>query len=281
MSRGMLRFLSAGQDAGSAHVTLLGVPFDGTSSFRPGSRFGPQSIRMWSDVLESYSPAMDMDLEEMVLCDMGDLKIPSAHWNQVETAVRTAVSRILESCSVPLLLGGEHSISLPAIAACLATHPDMMVLQLDAHMDLRDEYQGLRHSHAAVMRRVVELVGPDRLTQLGIRSGTREEWRWARDAGTLAQDLDQALKRAAGRPVYLTVDLDVLDTSVMPETGTPEPGGMTFTELQEVLAALKGRPLAGADVVEYCPAPGAGGPSGAVAAKVVREVALLGRAGSD
>ena len=269
------RFLAAAGTIDEADVVLLGVPFDGTACFRPGARFGPQGIRFWSDVLETYSRPFDADLEDLKLADAGDLQVLSADWQGASDKIHGAVNEILNRGAVPILMGGEHLVTLPAVQACAVRFPDLVLLHMDAHMDLRDDYEGLRLSHATVMRRVMETVVPDSLIQFGIRSGTREEWALSEEKNTLLDDLDKLPEIVGSRPLYLSVDLDVLDPSVMPETGAPEPGGLSFTQLHEALLACRGLNLVAGDVVEYCPLSGTGGPSGAVAAKVVRELIFL------
>ena len=172
-------------------------------------------------------------------------------------------------------MGGEHLITLPAVEAIAAAFPGLVVVQMDAHMDLRDDYEGVRLSHATVMRRVMEKVGSDKLLQYGIRSGTREEWALSEENDTLVSDPETLPDIIGDRPVYLSIDLDVLDPSIMPETGTPEPGGISFSQLHKAILACRGLNIVAGDVVEYCPIPGWGGPSGAVAAKVVRELIFL------
>ncbi|UCG37924.1 MAG: agmatinase [bacterium] len=270
-----LRFLGAGSRDGHPDVVLFGVPFDATASFRPGARFGPAAIRIWSDVLETYSPAFDADLEDVHLVDSGDLQIPVTGFEQLSGEVRRKVKEVLRSGGRPLMMGGEHLVTLPAVEECLEMYADLKVLQLDAHLDRREEYQGVIFSHATVMKRIRDRLGKGRLLQFGVRSGTREEWEEAREEGAVVHDPGRLRASLGEGPVYLSVDLDVLDPSVMPETGTPEPGGLTFEQLQEVLLSLRGMNIIGADVVEYCPPPAGGGPSGAVAAKVVREMVLL------
>ena len=272
---GLLRYLAAESALPEADIVIAGVPFDGTSSFRPGSHFAPNAIRQWSEVLETYSPEMDSDLEELRLADVGDLPVRGTDWDTLSEEVGQAVGGIVGSGKAPLLLGGEHLISLPAVEACLGRYPELAVIHMDAHMDLRDRYDGRLHSHATVMKRVLDLVGPARLRQFGIRSGTREEWALSRRHGTLVRDPGELGKVFSSRPVYLSVDLDVLDPSVMPETGTPEPGGLSFNRLHRALDACRGLHVVAADVVEYCPPAGGGGPSGAVAAKVVRQILFL------
>ena len=270
-----LRYLAANSSLDEADVVLTGVPFDGTACFRPGARFGPQGIRFWSDVLETYSSPFDADLEELNLEDAGDLQFSPADWARASELIHGSVANTLKRGAVPILMGGEHLITLPAVEAVLSSYPEVLVLHMDAHMDLREDYEGLPLSHATVMKRVMERVGSGRLIQYGIRSGTREEWRLSERQGTLLKNLDNLSDIVGDRPVYLSIDLDVLDPSIMPETGAPEPGGLSFSELHGAILAFRGLKVVAADVVEYCPDPGGGGPSGAVAAKVVRELIFL------
>ncbi len=269
------RYLAADSTVDEADVVLVGVPFDGTACFRPGARFGPQGIRFWSDVLETYSRIFDADLEDLKLADAGDLQVLSADWQRASVKIHRAVKEFLQLGAVPILMGGEHLITLPAVEASAELFPGLVVLHMDAHMDLRDKYEGLQLSHATVMRRVMEKVGPDSLLQYGIRSGTREEWALSEEKDTLLGDIKTLPDVVGNRPVYLSVDLDILDPSVMPETGAPEPGGISFPQLHEAILACRGLNVIAGDVVEYCPLPGGGGPSGAVAAKVVRELIFL------
>jgi len=270
-----MRYLGADSTADDADVVLLGVPFDGTACFRPGARFGPQGIRFWSEVLETYSRPFDTDLGDLRVADGGDLPVLSADWGDASAKIRTAVEKVFRSGAAPILLGGEHLVTLPAVQAAAAVFGGLVVLQMDAHMDLRSDYNGLELSHATVMRRVLEVPGPVELLQYGIRSGTREEWTLSEEMGSLLADPRTFHDHVGGRPLYLSVDLDVLDPSVMPETGAPEPGGLSFPQLHEAILACRGLNVVGGDVVEYCPYSGHGGPSGAVAAKVVRELVFL------
>jgi len=268
-------YMAATSNVSEADFVLVGVPFDGTASFKSGARFGPREIRYWSDVLETYSRPFDADLEDLKLADAGDLKIPSPDWQSASIEIHRAVKELIQVKAVPILMGGEHLITFASVEACAEFFPELVVLQMDAHLDLRDDYEGNRFSHATVMRRVLEKVGSDGLVQYGVRSGTKEEWTLSEETGTLLKNLDMLPDIVGDRPVYLSVDLDVLDPSVMPETGTPEPGGITFLQLHEAILACRGLNVVAGDVVEYCPLPGWGGPSGAVAAKVVRELIFL------
>lgn len=270
-----VRFLGAHGTEVDPEILVIGIPFDGTASFRPGARFGPDSVRVWSNVLETYSPAFDNDLRDLQFADMGNLVFPAAGWRKVSDTMQKVLGEVLSRGSKPILIGGEHIITLPAVEECLKVYPDLVVVQMDAHLDLRDEYEGARFSHATVMRRILEKVDAGGLIQFGVRSGTREEWALSETGKTIVQKPDSLTDAVGERPVYLTVDLDVLDPSVMPETGTPEPGGLSFIDLHEAMLFLRGLNIVGGDVVEYCPSPEGGGPSGAVAAKVIREMIFL------
>lgn len=260
-------------------IRIIGAPFDGTVSFRPGARFGPAAIREASNGLETWSPLLEADLESVSYADAGDLDLPMGSVEAALAAVYEAVQDTLNDDTIPFVLGGEHLISLPAIQAVCENHPEMVVIQLDAHADQRDDYMGVRLSHACVMRRVSEFLGQERIRQIGIRSGTREEYGLMQHHGTLttfrAEDLT-ALKYWIGeRPVYLTVDLDVFDPASLPGTGTPEPGGVDWWTFQRFIQIMQGSNIVGMDVVELAPQLDASGCSSVLAAKVVREMLLV------
>ncbi|MGM0576414.1 MAG: agmatinase [Myxococcota bacterium] len=273
------RFLGAAPEAAEGEVALLGVPYDGTTSFRPGARFGPGALREASDVLETYSPVLDRDLEDRRYADLGDLEVPFGAPDPVVDMVEAAARDLLGRGIRPVLLGGEHSPTTGAIRAAAAHHPDLVVVQLDAHADLRESYLGSPHNHACTMRRCLEIVGSGRLIQVGIRSGTRAEFTEMREAGRLVDPEPEALARALephrGSPVYLTLDLDVFDPGVMGGTGTPEPGGLLWSHFAALLPALTECRLVAADVMELAPALDPTGASSVLAAKVTREVMLL------
>jgi agmatinase len=263
-----------------ADWVLVGLPYDGTCSFRPGTRFGPEAIRAASWGLESYSPLQDATLDDVAYFDAGELEFPLGNREAILAIIRDNAWDVLAAGKRWLGLGGEHLVTYPVIQAYVEKYPDLAVLHFDAHADLREDYLGERLSHATVLRRVTELLdGPERLVQIGIRSGPAEEFAWMRRHGTLLEsreNLPQALDRLNGRPVFLTIDLDVLDPSIMSGTGTPEPGGLTFRELTDWLLAFRGLNYVGADVVELSPHYDPSGVSTVTAAKVVREVLLLG-----
>jgi len=271
-------FLDAQATADPGAWTFFGAPFDSTSSFRPGSRLGPTALRQASEVLESYCPLADRELAETGFGDAGDLELPMGDSGAALAIIGEGTAEILAAGHRPLLLGGEHLVSLPAIRETAAVHPELCLIHLDAHADLREDYLGVRLSHATVMRRVLETIPVDRFFQLGIRSGTREEWNWMRANRTLCPANPGAARRIAAaigdRPVYLSIDLDILDPSVLPGTGTPEPGGLCFAALDELLRGWRGLRLVGADVVELNPTCDPSGASAVVAAKLLRTLLL-------
>jgi len=260
-------------------VRLIGAPFDGTVSFRPGSRFGPAAIREVSDGIESYSPVLDRDLEDIRFADAGDLELPPGNKERTLAVIREAITDCLADGPIPFLLGGEHLVSLPAIEAVLAQNPDLVVIQLDAHADQRQDWLGDKLSHATVMRRVGDLIGFDRIRQIGIRSGTRDEYALMRENQTLTtfrqEDLDLLREWVGDRPLYLTVDLDVFDPALLPGTGTPEAGGIGWWDFQRFLSAIDGCNIVGCDAVELAPQLDASGCSSVLAAKCVREMLLV------
>lgn len=274
------RFLGCTADYAEAKAVLFGAPFDGTVSYRPGARFAPQAMRSESYGIETYSPYRSACLEDALVSDIGDIDIPIGNTAQSLRYIGELTSKILSGGKKPLMMGGEHLVTLPAARAAWEKHPDLAVVHFDAHTDLRDEYLGERLSHSAVMRRLHEFLGDGAIWQFGIRSGTKEEYDWARAGHTALHeftlDAVPALPKLLGtRPVYLTVDLDVLDPSGFPGTGTPEAGGVSFRELAEALGALSGLNIVAADIVELAPNYDPSGVSTAVACKALREVALL------
>lgn len=260
-------------------IRIIGVPFDGTVSFRPGARFGPAAIRDASDGIETYSPYLDIDLESVRYADSGDLELPMGSTAPVLSIIREAVADCLNDETIPFLLGGEHLISLPAIGAIFEQYPDLVVVQLDAHADQRDDYLGVELSHACVMRRVSEIIGDTNIRQLGIRSGTRFEYEQMRDFGTLTtfrpDDVSGLIEWIGDRPVYLTVDLDVFDPACLPGTGTPEPGGIDWWTFQRFIKVMRGCKIVGLDAVELAPQLDTSGCSAVLAAKCIREMLLV------
>ena len=271
-------FMGACRDPSGCSVGLFGVPYDGTTSFRPGTRFGPAAIREVSNGLETYCPQLNLDLEDLAFADLGAVDIPFGAPEPVVAMVREATTAVLGQGLKPLMLGGEHSISSGAVAAVAERYPDLLLVQLDAHADLRDKWLGARHSHACAMRRCLEVLPSGDLLQLAIRSGTKEEFselqRTGRRMANVAA-LGEALASAQGRPIYLTVDLDWFDPAVLPGTGTPEPGGYRWQDFAELVEVLRPHHLVAADVVELAPQLDGSGVSSVLAAKVTRSLLLL------
>lgn len=273
-------FLACEAPYEDAKIVLFGAPFDSTTSFRPGARFGSSAIRHESFGLETYSPYQDKDLEDYAVFDSGDLELcfGSSEMALQDIEQRTAV--ILQDGKLPFLLGGEHLVTLGAVRAVFKKYPDLEIIHFDAHTDLRDDYLGTKLSHACVLRRCWDLVGDGKIHQFCIRSGERAEWQFARKHTDLHpfnfDTLEELVKKLekSGKPVYFTIDLDCLDPSVFPGTGTPEAGGVTFMQLLEALRLVARTNVVGTDVNELAPMLDASGASTAVACKVVRELLL-------
>ena len=272
-------FIGCDAPYGEASIVLFGAPFDSTTSYRPGTRFGSKAIRSESFGLETYSPYQNADLTDAHIFDSGDLELcfgdPAMALGQIQE--RSQI--ILADGKLPVMLGGEHLVTLGAVRAAVELYPDLHILHFDAHADLRDDYLGATLSHACVIRRCWDLTGDGSIFQFGIRSGERWEFQWAKEHTFLNPfdftGLEETLERLRGRPVYFTVDLDVMDPSVFPGTGTPEPGGVTFDQLRRAVTLVCDRAnIVGCDVNELSPHYDLSGASTAAACKIVREMAL-------
>ena len=266
-------------DLSDAELVILGAPFDGTTSFRPGARFAPSQMRIESVGIETYSPYFDADLTDFKICDYGNLLLPFGTTERALQLIQEQARSIFQQDKKLLIIGGEHLVSLPAIMEAKRKYHDLVVIHFDAHTDLREDYMGEPLSHATVIRRVWELLGDRRIWQFGIRSGAREEFYWAKEGHTILQmhnftGLAKAIVEIANRPVYLTIDLDVLDPSILPGTGTPEAGGVSFLDLVNALQEVSGLKIIGSDLVELSPHYDQSGTSTAVACKVWRELAI-------
>ncbi len=276
-------YMGAKRESNGCKVAIFGVPYDGTTSFRPGARFGPASIREVSSSLETYCPQLDLDLEDLNYTDLGSLSIQSGAPEPIIDAVNNSTEKILRSGLKPLMLGGEHSITSGAVAAITTLYKDLILVQLDAHADLREEWNGNRNSHACSMRRCLEVLPSKKLFQLGIRSGTKQEFEEIRkekrllvqNSGDQASTLKKALEPHLNTPIYLTVDLDWFDPSVLPGTGTPEPGGFKWCDFASVIDVLKQHKVVGADIVELSPQLDISNSSSILAAKVTRSLIML------
>ena len=258
----------------TSDIIMLGMPFDGTVSYRSGSRFAPEQIRLASWGLEDYSPRFNKYLQDVNFHDAGDLELPLGNTYKSLDVIEQNVEDIYKDGKRVFGIGGEHLVTLPEIKAVSKFYNDFAIVHFDAHTDLREEYLGEEMSHSAVIRHASKIVGPRNIKQIGIRSGMKEEFEFMKENDTFCciySDLD-CLK---GRKIFVTVDLDVLDPSVMPGTGTPESGGMQFNELMGWFDYLKDFDIIGADVVELAPDYDASGVSTAVATKVIRELLMI------
>ncbi|MDO4923653.1 MAG: agmatinase [Peptococcaceae bacterium] len=279
MNKNIQTFIACESSFEDARAVIFGAPFDGTTSFRPGTRFGPAAIRGESDGIETYSPYQNRDLEDINVFDSGDLYFPFGNPSAVLEMIEARTQEILDADKMPVMLGGEHLVTLGAVRAMVKKYPNLHIIHFDAHADLRDDYLGETLSHASVLRRSWELVGDGRIHQFGIRSGERAEFEFAFEHTdfhpfNVKDVLDVVLGLGSEVPVYVTVDLDVLDPSLFSGTGTPEAGGIFFPDLEEALLALEALNVVGFDINELSPHYDASGVSTAVACKVLREMLL-------
>lgn len=275
-------FLGCESSYEEAEIVLFGAPFDSTTSFRPGARFGSSAIRHESFGLETYSPYLNRDLIERTIFDGGDLELPFGSTEKALAMIENTTERILSDGKLPFLLGGEHLVTLGAVRAAARHYPELCLIHFDAHTDLRDEYLGVKLSHASVIRRCHDILGDGRIFQFGIRSGEKDEFQWAKEHTELHPFGFDGLSETAEAlsekklPVYFTIDLDVLDVSVFPGTGTPEAGGVTFMELHRAMKTVTEKcRVIGCDMVELSPGIDPTGASTATACKAVREMLLM------
>lgn len=266
-------WMAQNPDYETSDIIMLGLPFDGTVSYRTGSRFAPEQIRLASWGLEEYSPLFDKELSDVNFHDAGDLEFPLGNTYKTLEQIETNVREIYKDGKRVFGIGGEHLVTLPEVKAVSEFYKDLAVVHFDAHTDLREEYLGEKMSHSAVIRHISKFVNPQNIKQIGIRSGMKEEWDFMRLNNTLCHKYSD-IDTLKDKPVFVTVDLDCLDTSIMPGTGTPEAGGMTFNELTGWFKYLKDFNIVGADVVELAPDYDASGASTAVATKVIRELLM-------
>lgn len=267
-------WMGQNENYASSDIVMLGMPFDGTVSYRSGSRFAPEQIRLASWGLEEYSPRFDKHLEDVNFHDAGDLEFPLGNTYKSLDLIEENVEQIYKDGKRVFGIGGEHLVTLPEIKAVAKFHKDLAIVHFDAHTDLREEYLGEEMSHSAVIRHASKIVGPENLKQIGIRSGMKEEWEFMKKHNTLIHKYSE-LDELKSKKIFVTVDLDCLDPSVMPGTGTPESGGMQFNELMGWFEYLKNFDIVGADVVELAPDYDASGVSTAVATKVIRELLMV------
>jgi agmatinase len=279
MDKNVTTFIGCDKEYDKSKIVIFGAPFDSTTSFRPGTRFASSTMRTESFGLETYSPYQDKDLEDIYVFDAGDLELCFGDTERALSQIEEMAAKILMDGKIPCMIGGEHLVTLGAVRAMFCKYPDLRVVHFDAHTDLREEYLGASLSHASVMRRVWDMLGDGRIYQFGIRSGERSEFAWAKKHVVMNKfnfdTLPQAVEELAGHPVYISLDLDVLDPSIFPGTGTPEAGGVSFSELLSAFWKLAGLRVVGFDINELSPVYDQSGVSTAVACKVLRELLLL------
>ncbi len=268
------KWMAQNPDYNSSKIVMLGLPFDGTVSYRSGSRFAPEQIRLASWGLEEYSPIFDKELADVNFHDAGDLEFPLGNTYKTLEVIEQNVEDIYEDGKRVFGIGGEHLVTLPEVKAAAKYIDNLAVVHFDAHTDLREEYLGEKMSHSAVIRHISDIVGAENIKQIGIRSGMKEEWDFMKKHNTLCHNYSD-LDCIKDKNIFITVDLDCLDTSIMPGTGTPEAGGMTFNELAGWFRYLCDFNVVGADVVELAPDYDASGASTAVATKVIRELLMI------
>ncbi len=274
------RFLEAKHAYSNTKIVIIGVPMDFTVSFRPGARFGPKKIREASYGLENYSVYADDSLENKRFFDAGDVDIPFGNVEKSLDIIGDVAKKFLDDGKIPLFLGGEHLISYPIIKEVVENYPDLVIVHFDAHADLRDSYLGEKLSHATVLRRISEHIKDKHIYQFGIRSGIEEEFLYAKQH-THMYPLEvktpflKALQALKNRPIYITLDIDVVDPAFAPGTGTPEPGGCSAQEILEVVSNFKELNIVGFDLVEVSPANDLSERTSLLAAKILRELLIV------
>ena len=271
--------LACDSDFDNAGIVIFGAPFDSTTSFRPGTRFASKAIRGDSYGLETYSPYQNKDLTDYSICDGGDLELCFGDTAAVLDEIESNTDIIINAGKIPFMIGGEHLVTLGAVRSVYKKHNELNIIHFDAHTDLREDYLGAKLSHATVIRRCHDFIGDGKIYQFGIRSGEKYEFEFAEKHNYINKfnlnGLDEIISKLGGKPVYFTLDLDVLDPSVFPGTGTPEPGGISFMELlNAVIKICGGLNIVGCDVNELSPVYDQSGVSTAVACKIIREMLL-------
>ena len=278
-NRNIHTFICCDNEYDESSIVVFGAPFDSTTSFRPGTRFASAVMRNESFGIETFSPYQDKDLEDLNIFDGGDLELSFGDSNSALNDIETYVGKVLSDSKVPFMIGGEHSVTLGAVRAVAKKYPDLHIVQFDAHTDLREDYLGQVYSHASVIRRCWDIVGDNKIFQFGIRSGEKVEFEWAKEHVHTTRfnfdGLDEIIEKLKGKPVYFTLDLDVLDPSEFPGTGTPESGGVTFVELHNAIRKLSVLNIVGLDMNELSPIYDQSGQSTALACKLLREILLF------
>lgn len=278
MNKNIHTFIGCDDEYEESKIVLFGAPFDGTTSYRPGTRFASSHMRNESYGIETYSPYLDLDLVDIQIFDGGDLELPFGDTEKVLQIIENYTEKIIKDDKIPFMIGGEHLVTLGTVKAIAKHYPELHIIHFDAHADLRDEYMNVKLSHATVMRRCWEIVGDNRIFQFGIRSGDKEEFIWGKNHVYTNKfnlsGVETLEEKLIDKPVYLTIDLDVLDPSEFPATGTPEAGGISFKELLSAIYSISKLNIVGVDMVELSPPYDNSGISTALACKLLRELLL-------
>lgn len=275
LNKNIETFLGCDNDYIDSDIVIFGAPFDSTTSYRPGTRFASRTMRAESYGLETYSPYQDLDLEDFKIFDAGDLELCFGDTELALKDITEMTRTILSDNKLPFMIGGEHLVTLGAVRAMAEKYPDLHIVHFDAHADLREEYLGARLSHASVIHRCWDIIGDEKIYQFGIRSGDRAEFEWGKNHVITQKfdfnGLEDVIKKLKDKPVYFTLDLDVLDPSVFPGTGTPEAGGVSFIQLLDAILKVGELNIVGTDINELSPMLDQSGASTAVALKIMRE----------
>lgn len=261
----------------TADIILLGIPLDVTVSFRTGTRFAPSAIREISWHLEDYNYLTDEDILDVPFFDMGDLHLTGDLDNNLDE-IRSVIKRILDDRKISLSIGGEHLITFPIIQTMSEVYHDLHIVVLDAHTDLSNEYRNMQISHANVMKLVYDIVGRERLFMFGTRAGTKEDKQFMNTNIFSSYNPPDTftMKKLKNKPVYISIDMDVLDPSIAPGVTTPEPLGWKYEELYETIKKFSGfKKIVGIDITEICPHYDPAGITSLIGAKVVRELMFL------
>ena len=257
MERNIETFIGCDNEYDESKIVIFGAPFDSTTSFRPGTRFASKAMRSESFGVETYSTYQDKDLEDIAIFDGGDLELPFGNPSKALNQIEEFTKEIINDNKIPCMIGGEHLVTLGSVRAVAKKYPDLHVIHFDAHADLRDDYLGETLSHASVIHRVWDIVGDNKIFQFGIRSGDRQEIYWGKDHVFTQKfnfvGLEEVIEKLKGKPIYFTLDLDVLDPSVFPGTGTPEAGGVTFMDLLGEILKVSKLNIVAMDVNELSP----------------------------
>lgn len=278
MDKNVMTFIGCDCEYEEAEIVLFGAPYDSTTSFRPGTRFASSTMRNESFGIETYSPYQDKDLLDINVFDSGDLELPFGAPDRALSDIEDRTREILSDGKIPCMIGGEHLVTLGAVRAVSDFYDDLHIVHFDAHADLRDDYLGVKNSHACVLHRCWDIVGDNKIFQFGIRSGDRDEFKFAKEHTYMNKfnfdTLSEITDKLKGKPVYFTLDLDVLDPSEFPGTGTPEAGGVSFTQLLNAVREVSKLNIVGFDVNELSPVYDQTGRSTALACKILREILL-------